>query len=233
MMRSTGIALSRKVAVVLAGCGVYDGSEIHEATSVLIHLDAKRIAYDVYAPNIEQMHVLNHQAGKPADGETRNVMVESARIARGPVGDVATLKADGYGAIVFPGGFGVMKNLSTFATEGGEGKVRTDVAAAIASFRAAEKPIAAACIAPVLVAATVPGAKITLGAADGDAQGLCRNLGANVVPCEVDSCVVDDALKIVTTPAYMCDVGPAKIYASIGSMIDKLEALLAVETVKQ
>jgi len=232
MLRSTAASLNRKVAVVLAGCGVFDGSEIHEATSALIHLDARRITYDIYAPNAPQMHVLDHQAGAPAEGESRNMMSEAARIARGPVKDVAQLKADGYDGLVFPGGFGVMKNLSNFAVEGPKGQVRTDVASAIKSFRAAEKPIAAACIAPVLIAATCPGARITMGAAEGDAQGLAKGLGAVVEACDVEKSLVDPALKIVTTPAYMCDVGPAAIYASIGSMIHELDAMMAAEIKK-
>lgn len=215
-----------RFAVVLSGCGVFDGAEIHEATSMLIGLDMRGHEYKVFAPDAPVGHVINHQVGAPAEGETRNMMVEAARIARGPVTPLSELKADEFSALVLPGGFGVMKNLSTFAFDGADGKVRDDVQAALKAFRAAKKPIGAACIAPMLVASTFKQGTITLGAEAGDIPDMARGFGATVEACDPDKTVVDEALKVVTTPAYMYDVGPAKVWKSINALLDEVERLL-------
>uniref|UniRef100_A0A8C0CPZ1 Glutamine amidotransferase class 1 domain containing 3 n=1 Tax=Balaenoptera musculus TaxID=9771 RepID=A0A8C0CPZ1_BALMU len=130
-----------RVAVVLSGCGVYDGTELHEASSILVHLSRAGAEVQIFAPDIPQMHVIDHTKGQPSEGETRNVLTESARIARGKITDLAKLSAADHDAAVFPGGFGAAKNLSTFAVDGGDCKVNKDVERVLKEFHQAGKPI--------------------------------------------------------------------------------------------
>ncbi|XP_059825007.1 glutamine amidotransferase-like class 1 domain-containing protein 3, mitochondrial isoform X2 [Hypanus sabinus] len=129
-----------RVAVVLSGCGVFDGSEIHEASAILVHLSRGGADFQVYAPNVSQMHVIDHVKGEAA-AESRNVLVESARIARGQVLDLVRLRAEDHDAVIFPGGFGAAKNLSTFATDGKDCQVIPDVHRVLTEFHKAQKPI--------------------------------------------------------------------------------------------
>uniref|UniRef100_A0A8C7E0F8 Glutamine amidotransferase class 1 domain containing 3 n=1 Tax=Naja naja TaxID=35670 RepID=A0A8C7E0F8_NAJNA len=126
---------------VLSGCGVYDGTEIHEAAAIMVHLSRGGANVDMYAPNISQMHVVDHSRGQPADRESRNVLTESARIARGKIIDLARLAARDYDAVVFPGGFGAAKNLSTFSVDGKDCKVNKDVERVLKDFHKSGKPI--------------------------------------------------------------------------------------------
>jgi enhancing lycopene biosynthesis protein 2 len=141
-----------KVGVVLSGCGVFDGSEIHEAVSILVALDKRGAQIICMAPNVP-LQTINHLAGKPVEGQQRNVLEESARIARGKVRDIATVQAGEVDALVFPGGFGAAKNLSDFASAGAKTRVNADVARLLREVHASGKPIGLACIAPVLAAA--------------------------------------------------------------------------------
>ena len=142
-----------RVAVVLSGCGVYDGAEINEAVLSLLSLEQQGATYQCFAPDIEQMHVINHLTGEPVDGETRNVRVEAARIARGNVLDLAGAKAADYDALLVPGGFGAAKNLCNFAVAGAEMEVQPDFLQVAREFHQAGKPIGLICIAPVMAAA--------------------------------------------------------------------------------
>ena len=142
-----------KVAVVLSGCGVYDGAEINEAVLTLLSLEQQGAAYQCFAPDIEQMHVINHLTGESVEGETRNVMVEAARIARGNVLDLAGARAADYDAMLVPGGFGAAKNLCNFAVAGAEMEVQPDFLRVAREFHQAGKPIGLVCIAPVMAAA--------------------------------------------------------------------------------
>jgi enhancing lycopene biosynthesis protein 2 len=218
-------APAKKVAVILAGCGVYDGSEITESVSILLSLSQRGADVTCFAPDANTAHVVNHTAGAPAEGETRNMLTESNRIARGDAKPLSALDAAAFDALVMPGGFGVMKNLSNFAFEGPKGAVREDVAAAILAFRAAEKPIGGACIAPILLAKVLTGAKLTLGPNEGDAFDLAQTFdGKNtIVACAADKCVVDEAQKVVSAPAYMCgEATRATVFASIDSMVGEV-----------
>jgi enhancing lycopene biosynthesis protein 2 len=228
MLRRTSGSLGRKVALILSGCGVKDGSECQESASLMIHLNRLNIEYDVFAPSAAQYHVYNHQADDVAKGEFRDMMAESARLARGPVKPVDELKHDGYSGLLMPGGFGVMKNLSDYGLKGKDGGVRDDVSSAIMSFHKAGKPIGASCIAPILLAATLRDAvTITLGEEQGETQDLARSFGTTVVKCAVDRAVVDDGTMVVTTPAYMyADAGPAQIYEGIGVMVEAVDRLM-------
>ena len=196
--------MGKKIGVVLSGCGVYDGAEIHESVITLLALDRLGAEALVCAPDIEQMHVINHQSGNVAEGETRNVRVESARIARGPVADVAEVSADELDGLILPGGFGAAKNLCDFATRGAECEVDPGVARLVRAVHAQGKPVAAVCIAPAVLAKVLgdESPRLTIGTDAGTAAGISA-LGARHVDCPVREMVVDEERKIITSPAYM------------------------------
>lgn len=212
-----------RVGVVLSGCGVFDGSEIHESVLTLLHLAKAGAKVTCLAPNVAQAHVVNHATGQPAD-ETRNVLVEASRIARGPVTDVATVKATDFDALVFPGGFGAAKNLSDYAFKADKAQANPAVAKLVADAFAAKIPQGFICIAPVSVAAVAlkgKGLKLTIGTDPATAAHVAA-LGHTHVPATVADIVTDDAHNIVSTPAYMlaqsvaeADQGIAKLVAEV------------------
>jgi enhancing lycopene biosynthesis protein 2 len=218
-----------KIGVVLSGCGVYDGSEIHEAVMTLYFLDKKGADIVMMAPNMEQMHVVNHLTGDVAEGESRNVLVESARIARGNIKDLKDVTADDFDALVFPGGFGAAKNLTTFAVDGADCKINHEVKRIVKETVAAKKPLAAICIAPVLVAKALEGTGIkstlTIGNDEGVA-GAIESFGAKHLACPVKEATVDEENKIITTPAYMLGQSISEIAEGIEDTIDKLYKML-------
>jgi len=194
-----------KIGVVLSGCGVFDGSEIHESVVTLLALDRAGAEAVCMAPDVEQMHVVNHLSGNPAEGESRNVLVESARIARGEIKDIATVKADEVDGLIFPGGFGAAKNLCTFATEGPDCTVHPEVARLAREVHEAGKPIGVICIAPALAAKIFQDngpITLTIGS-DESTAGAIESLGQIHQECPVSEFVVDERNKIVSTPAYM------------------------------
>ena len=196
--------MGKKVGVILSGCGVYDGAEIHETVVTLLALDRQGAEAVMCAPNVPQMHVINHLTGEVAEGETRNVLVESARIARGAVRDVATVSADELDALILPGGFGAAKNLCDFAVKGADCEVDPGVAALVRAVHAQGKPVAAVCIAPALIAKVLgnEGPALTIGN-DADTASALEAMGANHVQCPVEEFVVDRERKLVSSPAYM------------------------------
>ncbi len=222
----------KRVAVILSGAGVFDGSEIHEATAVLLALDRAGARVTVAAPSGPQLHVIDHLRREPAAGETRDMRVESARIARGPVAEVRDLCVEDFDAVVLPGGFGVAKNLCTFATEGAACTVEPSVAAFLAAMHGAGKVIGAACIAPVLVARVLgtrtgderPPVKLTIGDDPGQAAAL-EAMGARHVPAAADEVVVDGVNRVVTTPAYMVTDRISVVFDGIGRLVDEVLAL--------
>lgn len=192
----------KKVAVVLAGCGHLDGSEIREAVLALLALDRRDAAFQCAAPDKPQMHVMDHRERHPVAGETRNVLTEAARIARGNIVPLTAIHAADYDALLFPGGFGAAKNLCDFATQGANATVDPDVRRVIREFRAANKPIGAICIAPAIVVAALREGEVTIGDDAGTAEAIAAMGGENFV-CPVEGFHVDHARKIVTAPAYM------------------------------
>jgi enhancing lycopene biosynthesis protein 2 len=196
--------MAKKIGVVLSGCGVYDGAEIHEAVLTLLALDRRGAAAVVCAPDTPQMHVVNHLSGQVEAGASRNVLVESARIARGAIRDVGEVKADELDGLVLPGGFGAAKNLCDFAVQGASCNVHPQVARLVREVHAQGKPVGAVCIAPALVA-KVLGAekpKLTIGTDEATARSL-EAMGATHVACTVTELAVDWEKKLVSTPAYM------------------------------
>lgn len=207
-----------KFAVILSGCGVYDGAEIHEAVLTLLAVDRAGGTYQCFAPDVAQMHVVNHLTGQPTD-ESRNVLVEAARIARGAIKPLSELKAADFDAVLLPGGFGAAKNLCTFAVAGPDCAVNPDAEAAIKAFHAAQKPIGALCISPALVAKVLGNVTVTIGN-DPDTAQAVEKTGATHVVAGHGQTVVDAANKVVTTPCYMLD-------ASIGQIADGANAVVA------
>jgi enhancing lycopene biosynthesis protein 2 len=211
----------KKVGVVLSGCGVMDGSEIHEATLTLYFLDKQGAEVVCMAPNKEQADVVDHVAGK-ASGETRNVLIEAARIARGNIVDVKFVAAEDLDAIILPGGFGAAKNLCTFAVDGVQCQADNDVARLLQEMNKKKKPIGALCIAPVLIArlfGSELSPELTIGTDTGTAAAL-EKMGARHVNANTDEIVVDVRNRIVTTPCYMT----AQSIKDIGAGAEKLVA---------
>jgi len=193
----------KKLAVVLAGNGVFDGAEIHEATLTLFAIAKNGAEYQCFAPDVNQAHVINHLTGEEMQ-ETRNVLVEAARIARGNIKPLSEYKAEDFDALIFPGGFGAAKNLCTFAFDGPDCKVNADVEAAIRSTVVEEKPIGALCIAPAVIAKVLGDVEVTIGQDEGTA-GAIETLGGTHVKTTHGEIIVDKKYKIVTTPCYMLD----------------------------
>lgn len=214
--------MTKKVAVILSGCGVYDGAEIHESVITLLRLDQRGAQVQCFAPNIAQMHVINHLTGEEMP-ESRNVLTESARIARGNVEDVRELKAEQYDALLLPGGFGVAKNLSNFATAGSECNVQPDVLAAAQAFAAAGKPIGLICIAPALAVKIFgQGVVCTLGSAEDPAAEALQAMGGVHEECAVEDIIEDSQHKLVSTPAYMRAQSIAEAAAGINKLVDRV-----------
>ncbi|MAF65916.1 MAG: isoprenoid biosynthesis protein ElbB [Planctomycetes bacterium] len=213
-----------KVGVVLSGCGVFDGAEIHESVLTLLALDRAGAEAVCAAPDIEQMHVVDHASGEET-GETRNVLVESARIARGDILDLARLGAKDIDAVLFPGGFGAAKNLCDFAVAGAECSVNPEVARLVREMLAAAKPIAAICIAPAMMAAVLRDAgleaELTIGD-DAATAGTLEAMGARHIACPVDQFRVDETHRIVTSPAYMLAGGIAELSRGIERTVAEL-----------
>ncbi len=196
--------MPKRIAVVLSGCGVYDGTEIHESVITLLALDRHGAEAVICAPDIDQMHVVNHLTGKVEPREKRNVLVESARIARGKIQDVAKVTADQVDGLILPGGFGAAKNLCDFAVKGKDCRVDPGVERLVREVHAAGKPVAAVCIAPALLA-KVLGAEspsLTIGD-DAETAAALQAMGARHVVCPVESTTVDREKKLITSPAYM------------------------------
>ena len=191
----------KKFAVILSGCGVYDGSEIHEAVMTLLAIDKAGATYEIFAPDINQHHVINHLTGEVTD-ETRNVLVESARIARGKIKKLSDYKPDDYDGIILPGGFGAAKNLSDYAFKGINMQVLQELQKALYDTHKAMKPIGALCIAPVIIANIFKNSEVTIGndiktVSDIEAMGAIHK---NSTKIEV---ITDINNKIITSPCYM------------------------------
>lgn len=221
-----------RAAVVLSGCGRADGSEIHESVSLLVHLARQGAQVRCFAPDVAQPAVVNHATGTPVPGESRNAMVESARISRGEITVLSRLEPERFDALVFPGGLGAARTLCTFAEHGDRCTVLPDVERVIRAFHGARRPIGLCCIAPVLAARVLgragggPGCRITLGP-EGSAAARAREMGADVVPAGVGAVVTDEANLLVSTPAYMCEARPHEVYDGIGVLVARTLELCA------
>uniref|UniRef100_A0A8C2NT51 DJ-1/PfpI domain-containing protein n=1 Tax=Capra hircus TaxID=9925 RepID=A0A8C2NT51_CAPHI len=188
-----------RVAVVLSGCGVYDGTELHEASSILVHLSRGGAEVQIFAPDVPQMHVIDHIKGQPSEGETRNVLTESARIARGKITDLAKLTAVNHDAAIFPGGFGAAKNLLCCIAPVLAAKVLRGVEVTVGHEQ------------------EEGGKWPHAGTAE-----VIKALGAKHCVMGVTEAHVDQKNKVVTTPAFMCDTALHHIHDGIGAMVRKV-----------
>lgn len=213
--------MNKKVAVILSGCGVYDGAEIHESVLTLLRLDQRGAVVQCFAPNVAQLHVVDHYSGDEMD-ETRNVLVESARIARGQIKDVKELHVGDFDAVILPGGFGVAKNLSDFVVSGANCNVQADVLSATQSFVKAGKPVGLMCIAPALAAKIFGAGVICTIGKDHDTAAALTQMGAEHHECEVSDIVEDAQHKLVTTPAYMLAQSISEAAAGINKLVDRV-----------
>ncbi|NOY27960.1 MAG: isoprenoid biosynthesis glyoxalase ElbB [Oligoflexia bacterium] len=214
MSHLSGSPTGPRVAVVLSGCGYLDGAEISESVIALLTLNRAGAQVQLFAPDKPQMHVVDHLAGTPQQGATRNVLAESARIARGHIRSLDKLHCADFDALFLPGGFGVAKNLSTFAVQGTNGSVEPDLVRVLKDFRAANKPIGAVCIAPAILVLALHQGKVTIGE-DADTAAAINALGGSHQTCSVHDVVVDPARKLVTAPAFMQDAQLADVATGI------------------
>jgi enhancing lycopene biosynthesis protein 2 len=213
--------MSKKIAVILSGCGVYDGAEIHESVITLLRLDQRGALVQCFAPNIAQLHVINHLTGEEMP-ESRNVLVESARIARGNIKDIREADVEDFDALIVPGGFGAAKNLSNFAVEGAGCTVQPEVLALAEAFAEAGKPVGLICISPALAAKIYgPGVTCTIGN-DADTAAAMNKMGATHADCAVTDIVEDKARKLVSTPAYMLAQSISEAASGINKLVDRV-----------
>ncbi|MCQ2304236.1 MAG: isoprenoid biosynthesis glyoxalase ElbB [Bacteroidales bacterium] len=212
----------KKFALVLAGCGWLDGTEINEAVCLLLALSQHSCEVKCFAPNRLQTHVVNHFAGEQENNEERNILQEAARITRRNIQPIEEFKADDFDALLFSGGYGVAKNLCNYAFKGADMEVQPDVARVILEMHAAKKPIGGMCIAPVMFAKLIPGVCVTLGS-DGtsDAANVFK-MGGNHVQTEHGDVVADNENLVFTTPAFMLDATLKDIYDGAYNLIDAI-----------
>lgn len=217
----------KRIAVILSGCGVYDGSEIHEATATLLALDRGGAKAVCCAPRGPQLHVVDHLRGEPAEGESRDILVESARIARGDITELGDVNPADIDAVILPGGFGAAKNLCSFAVDGENCQAHPRVAEFLRAVHAAGKPIGAICIAPAVLARVFGEEKpvqLTIGTDAATAAAL-NKMGARHVDRTVHEIVVDEENKLVTTPAYMLEPRISEVFDGITKLVDQVLAM--------
>jgi len=193
----------KKFAVILSGSGVYDGAEIHEAVMCLYAIQLYNSKYQIFAPDIRQHHVINHLNGEEMN-EERNVLIEGARIARGNILPLSDFDANDYDILLMPGGFGVAKNLSTFAFDGPDCSVNAETEKAIISMHKAAKPIGALCISPVVLARVLKDVEVTIGQ-DVETSAAIETMGAKAMKTNQREIIIDYKNKIVSNPCYMLD----------------------------
>jgi enhancing lycopene biosynthesis protein 2 len=210
-----------RVAVVLSGCGYLDGAEIQESVLTLLALDRAGAEVECFAPDKDQLDVVDHRSGEAMSGESRNVLSESARIARGEIRDVALARAADFDAVILPGGYGAAKNLSSFAVEGPECSVDPEVERRLQEAATASKPIGLICIAPAIGARLFPDVELTIGS-DADTAGALEQMGAHHKSCPVEAFVTDERARVVSCPAYMLGPGIKDVAAGIEGLVAEI-----------
>lgn len=220
------------IGVVLSGCGVYDGSEIQEAVSTFLAIEQNGGDYSCYAPNILQHHTINHKTGEET-ADKRNVLVESARIARGNISDIASARESFLDGLVIPGGFGAAKNLTKWAFQGPDGEIISELRKLIIDMVAAGKPVVALCMGPTVVAKAFEGTgvslKLTVGTSEEpspydilEVSNGMEKAGAVVEMKSIREICVDEENKVITAPCYMMDASILEVYQNTKSAIDKM-----------
>ncbi len=226
----------KRVAVLLSGSGVYDGSEIHEAVFTLLALDKAGISYQCFAPDKKQFHVINHTNGNPME-EERNVLVEAARIARGDIQPLTNLKVQEFDGLAIPGGFGAAKNLNQWAISGPDGAIDSEVKSTIQSFVEGKKAVMALCMGPTVVAKALEGtnhqATLTVGSdvesspyeIEAISAGM-ESIGASPTMKTIREVAVDESLKIVSAPCYMMDASITEVHDNVSMAVEAFQKLL-------
>jgi len=218
--------MSKKIGVLLSGCGVFDGSEIHEATLTLYFLDREGAEVVCIAPDKEQLHVINHVSSEEMDTK-RNILVESARISRGKIAALSSVSADELSGLILPGGFGAAKNLIDYAVKGRDCTIDPDVKRIICEMVDDRKPVGAMCIAPVVLAVALRDRSLkpilTIGTDESTASDV-EFFGAEHQKRGVDEVCVDEKNRIVTTPAYMLGPGISDIAKGIEKLVKQIVA---------
>lgn len=216
---------NKRVAVVLCGSGFLDGSEIRESVGTIWALSQHPVEIQFFAPDMDQVHVINTLTGKEVPGETRNQRVEAARIARGDVVPLSQFRSENFFALVIPGGYGVAKNLCNFATRGEKALVCEELKSALIDMHRSKKHIGAICIAPALIALAFQGTrklKLTVGG-ESDASKIIEKLGHTHVVCQANEICNDQENRVISTPAYMHDYAPLhEIFTGIKKLVDEL-----------
>lgn len=214
----------KNVAVVLSGAGVYDGAEIYESELTLLRLHQQGAKVRCFAPDVEQMHVVNHLTGEVDESDSRNALVEAARIVRGDISSLSNASSEEFDALIVPGGFGAAKNLCDFAQAGAELKVQEDFLTFARAFVADQKPVGLICIAPVMSAAIFgQGVECTIGS-DEETAAAIRSMDATHCPCAVGDIHIDRERKLVTTPAYMLAENIGEAVEGINKLVDAVLA---------
>ncbi|OOE88469.1 glutamine amidotransferase [Salinivibrio sp. MA351] len=214
----------KKVAVILSGCGVFDGAEIQETVLSLLALEQNDAQWQCFAPDIDQHHVIDHRTGEPMN-ETRNVLTEASRIVRGEILPLTDLNVDDFDALLVPGGFGAAKNLSDFAYNGDPVQVHQDMFAVCQAFMRAEKPAGYMCIAPIMIPQIYPkGVKGTIGN-EPDIAAAFNRMGGEHIDCPVSDYVLDQRHHLLSTPAYMLATSVSDAASGINRMVKKLVEL--------
>lgn len=227
-----------KIGVLLSGCGVYDGAEIHESVLTLLVLDRLGAEAICIAPDVPQHHVVNHLTGQEMP-ETRNVLVEAARIARGNIRPLGSVRVEELDGLAMPGGFGVAKNFTKWAFEGPQGAILPEVKNFIEAMVAAGKPIAAMCMAPTVLAKALEGSEIsprlsvgtTAAPSPYDIAGISKgmeSLGTRAEMCDPTDILEDDANNIVTTPCYMMENSISQVYEGVEKAMNMLVEMIAL-----
>lgn len=216
----------KNIAVVLSGCGVFDGAEITETVLTLLAIEQNNAKHNAFAPNINQEKVVNHFSNEADTGQTRNVLHEAARIMRGDIADIKSADVNKFDGLIFPGGFGAALNLCDFVERGADMSVNADVLALGKAFYEAKKPIGFICIAPVMAAKMCgAGVQVTIGN-DAEVAAQIEKMGAKHVECSVDKAIVDEAHKVVSTPAYMLAQNISQAQSGIADCVQKLLQLI-------
>ncbi len=214
----------KKAAVILSGSGVFDGAEIQESVITLLALDRANVNVDIFAPDIDQHHVINHLTGNEMD-EKRNVLIEAARIARGEIKDLQIANVNDYDMVIFPGGFGVAKNFCDLAFKGKDCEVNPIIEEFIIKAISEKKPLGFMCIAPALLAkvASKIGLKLslTIGTDPGTAE-VIESFGSIHIECQANEIAYDEKNKIVTAPAYMVGKRIHEVADGIEKLISKI-----------
>lgn len=220
--------MSKKIGVVLSGSGVYDGSELHEAVCTLLSLERQGLKAVCISPDEDQLHVINHTTGEVAQ-ETRNILVESARIARGEITSIKEVNISELDGLFFPGGFGAAKNLCNFAVKGPDCEVNPFVENLVNTVMESKKPVAAVCIAPALIA-KITGKKglkveLTIGS-DPDTAAAIEKMGAKHKNCSISEVAVDSENRVVSGAAYMGSSSISEVADNINMVVEEFKKML-------